>query len=169
MTRQVTASAAITLAVLMSSLEKRIIQHNQAQKQSMLILNTVIFSLVKMEPMKAKHLHTSNILFKLIHSINSTGTRCKHQATHHFMNGITLYHIWHQVHFPLMMTLLQRSRPSRKNPLSLSPKNPSLDGFKKFVSKSFCTQGPTAISWKSERAHCPGQPSNNRHVCSTCI
>ncbi len=31
MTRQVTASAAMTLAVLMSSLDRKITQHNQAQ------------------------------------------------------------------------------------------------------------------------------------------
>lgn len=34
MTKQVTASAAMTLAVLMSSLDKNITQHNQEQKQN---------------------------------------------------------------------------------------------------------------------------------------
>lgn len=38
-----------------------------------------------------------------------------------------------------------------------------------FHCEKVCTQSPTAISSKSEPAHCPGQPSNKTLVCGTCI
>lgn len=75
MTRQVTASAAMTLAVLMSSLDKKMIQHNQTQWSQ---LNHIIIHFkcyiraVMIEALKMFY-----VLFNSLHSINGKGSTMK--------------------------------------------------------------------------------------------
>lgn len=173
MTKQVTASAAMTFAVLMSSLEKQkkstfVSYSTQPINQFTSLFNLYSSSELRMTAGHQPKLNTCTGIQAVtsysapfaLHNGNiiSTGN------TQHCVTGITLYRIWHQLHPPLTMMLLQRSRPSRTNPLSLYPKNPSFT-----VKKIIFTQSPTAISCNSEPAQRPGQPSNKRHACGTCI
>ena len=94
MTRQVTASAAMTLAVLMSSLDKNITQHNQEQQQNDHIWsnNPIITKYYSLKMLhgscddgNSHNLHTSYVLFNSIHSINGTDAQWNHhpqQAPH---------------------------------------------------------------------------------------
>lgn len=110
MTRQVTASAAMTLAVLMSSLDKNITQHNQERQQNEHIWsnNPIITKYYSFKTLhgscddgNSHNLHTSYVLFNSIHSINGTDAQWNHhpQRAPHITAWVALLFIISDITF----------------------------------------------------------------------
>lgn len=133
MTRQVTASAAMTLAVLMSSLEEKIIQHNQPQQTNK---HYSLNCCVRCEK------GSSITRQENLHCINGTGTQCK--CSH------TLLHDWHY-------TLLYLTSGS-----SSSDENASSDEFPKSQESSESVSQESifhSVKSHSDKNTEPGRPS----------